>query len=77
MFDSSLNSTNRGHTVTVALLALAFVFVPALVAVWQPSSYSPAIGASALLVTLAWFDFKKSRKVSIAGVAITREAEKK
>jgi hypothetical protein len=77
VFDSSQNSTNRGHTVTVALLAAAFVFVPALVAVSQPSSYWLAIGVSAGLITLAWFDFKKSRRVSIPEIATARVAAKR
>ena len=76
MFDSSLHSIGREHTVTVALLAVAFIFIPALVAVSQPLSYSPAIGASALCVTVAWFHWKRSREVSTPAIATEREAAK-
>jgi hypothetical protein len=76
MFDSSLHSGGSEHTVTVALLAVAFIFIPALVAVSQPLSYSPAIGASALCVTVAWFHWKRSREVSTPAIATEREAAK-
>lgn len=76
MFDSSLHSAGREHTVTVALLAIALIFIPALVAVSQPLSYSPALGASTLCVTVAWFHWKRSRKVSTPMIATEREASK-
>ena len=76
MFDSYLYSAGRDHTVTVALLAAAFIFIPALVAVSRPLSYSPAIGASILCATVAWFHWKRSRKVSTPTIATEREAAK-
>ena len=41
MFDSFQHPAGREYTTTVALLAAAFIFIPALVAVSQPLSYSP------------------------------------
>jgi hypothetical protein len=75
VFDSSLHSAGREHTATVALLAVAFIFIPALVAVSQPLSYAPALSASALCVTVAWFHWKRSRKVSTT-IATERESSK-
>ena len=49
MFDSSQHSAGREYTVTVALLAVALIFIPALVAVSQPWSYSPASGSECAL----------------------------
>ena len=76
MFDSSLRPAGSEHTVTVALLAAAFIFIPALVAVSQPLSYSPAIGASALCVVVAWSHWKRSRRVSIPAIATKGKAAK-
>lgn len=76
MFDTSLHSTGREHTITIALLAAAFIFIPALVAVWQPSNYLPAIGASALCVTLAWFDWRRSQKIPTSPIAMKGKATK-
>jgi hypothetical protein len=76
VFDSSLRPAGSEHTVIVALLAAAFIFIPALVAVSQPLSYSPAIGASALCVVVAWFHWKRSRSVSIPATTTERKAAK-
>ena len=76
MFDSFLHPAGREYTVTVALLAAAFIFIPALVAVSQPSSFSPAIAASALCLTVAWMHWKRSRKAPIPSIATEREASK-
>lgn len=78
MFDSFLRSAGRGHTATAALLAVAFIFIPALVVVSQPLSYlsvSVAIGGSALCVILAWLHSKRSSRVSIPAIATERGAK--
>ena len=76
MFDSSLRPAGSENTVIVALLAAAFIFIPALVAVSQPLSYSPAIGASALCIVVAWFQWKRSRKVPTPAIAAKGQAAK-
>jgi hypothetical protein len=76
VFDSSQRPAGSEHTVTVALLAAAFIFIPALVVVSQPLSYSLAVGASALCVVMAWFHWKWSRKVSIPAIAAKGVAAK-
>ena len=76
MFDSSLRPAGSENTVIVALLAAAFIFIPALVAVSQPLSYSPAIGASTLCVVVAWFHWKRSRRIPIPAIAAKGEAAK-
>jgi hypothetical protein len=76
MFNSHQQSVGRDHTVTVALLAAAFVFIPALVAVSQPLSYLPAIGGSALCVILACFHWRSTRKASIPATSNEFKAAK-
>jgi len=79
LFDSSLRSAGGEHTATVALLAVAFIFIPALVAVSQPlsqGSVSVAIGGSALSVILAWVLSKRSQKVAIPAIATERGSAK-
>jgi hypothetical protein len=56
MFDSQ-KSTGTGFAATVALLTVAFVFIPAVLVVSRPFGYvslSLAIACSVLCVTLAW-----------------------
>jgi hypothetical protein len=76
LFNSYQQSVGRDHTVTVALLAAAFVFIPALVAVSQPTSYLPAIGGSALCVILACFHWRSTRRASIPAISNESKAVK-
>ena len=76
MFEASKHSDGQGTPVTVALLAIAVLFIPALVVVSQPASYFPALSISALCLTLAWFHWKRSQKAAIPVVDPTREAAK-
>ena len=76
MFHSFQRPAGREYTVTIALLAAALIFIPALVAVSQPMIYSPAIGASAACVTAAWFNWKRSRRVLVSAMIAEREAAK-
>lgn len=76
MFHSFQRPAGREYTVTIALLAAALIFIPALVAVSQPMIYSPAIGASAVCVTAAWFHWKRSRRVLVSAMIAEREAAK-
>jgi hypothetical protein len=69
VFHSFQRPVGREYTVTLALLAAALIFIPALVAVSQPLSYSPAIGASALCMTAAFFHWKRSRTVFLSAIA--------
>jgi len=78
LFDSTPHSAAREHTTTVALLALAFIFIPALTAVSQPFSYvsvSFAISGSAVCVILAWIQ-SRPPKVCIPAIANERGAAK-
>ena len=72
MFDSQ-KSTGTGYTTTVALLTVACIFSPAALVVLRPFGYvslSLAIACSALCVTLAWVNWKKSSQVSVPSTAI-------
>jgi hypothetical protein len=71
VFDSFQQSAGREYTATVALLAVAFIFIPALVAISQPLIVFyiwAAIVGFTLCVALAVIRWKRSAKVSIPAV---------
>jgi len=70
LFDSHHHPVGRDHTVTVALITAAFVFVPALVLISQPVTYWPGIGASVLCVLLAFLHSRNMHRAFIASPAI-------
>jgi hypothetical protein len=76
MFNSFQHPAGREYTVTIALLAVALIFIPALAAISQSWSYSPALGASALCLTVAWIHWKRSRTVSLSAIAAEPKASK-
>ena len=64
--------TGTTYAAPVALLVVAFVFSPAVLAVSRPFGYWPlslAIVGSALCVALAWFNWTKSSQLSIPSIA--------
>jgi hypothetical protein len=68
MFESHQKSTGTGYTMTVALLAVAFIFIPAVLFVSRPFGYgfaALAFACSALCVVLARLNWKKSSQLSI------------
>ncbi len=72
MFDSCQKPTGTAYSTTIALLAVAFVFSPAVLVVSRPFGYvalSLAVACSALCVTLAWFNWRKSSRLSIPSIA--------
>jgi hypothetical protein len=76
---ASQKSTGTGYTTTVALLTVAFIFIPAVLVVSRPFGYvslSLAIACSALCVTLAWVNRKKSLQLSIPSIAIQKVTTK-
>jgi small-conductance mechanosensitive channel len=79
MFDSCQKSTGSGYTTMVALLTVAFIFIPAILLVLRPVGYvsvALAIACSLLCVTLAWVNWKKSSQLSIPSIAIQRGTAK-
>jgi len=67
MFESQ-KPTGTGYTTTVALLAVAFIFSPAVLFMSRPFGYgfaSLALACSALCTGLAWMNWKKSSRLSI------------
>ena len=68
MFESHQKSTGTGYTMTVALLAVAFIFIPAVLFVSRPFGYglaALAFACSASCVALARVHWKKSSQLSI------------
>ena len=73
MFDASQKSTGTGHTKTVALLVIAFIFSPGALVFSRPFGFvslALATACSALCVTLAWVHWKKSAQLSLPSIAI-------
>jgi hypothetical protein len=70
VFDSYHQPVARDHRVTVALLCAAFVFVPALVLISQPSTYWPAIGASVLCIVLEFFYSRNAQRTLLGPPAV-------
>jgi hypothetical protein len=74
MFTSQA-STGSGYTKTVAYLAVAFIFSPAVLVVSRPVGFiaiSLAIACSALCVALAWLNWRKFSRLSIASAESQR-----
>jgi hypothetical protein len=79
MFDSDQKSTGTGYTTRVALPIMAVIFCPAVLVASRPVGYvslSLTIACSALRVTLAWVNWKKSTRLTIPSVAIQNRETK-
>jgi hypothetical protein len=73
MFDSQQKSTGTGYTKTVALLAVAFVFIPGLLLMSRPFGYvslSLAVACSAICLVMARVNWKKSSQLSMPSIEI-------
>lgn len=79
MLDARQMPTGTTYTQTVAFLAVAFLFSPAVLVLSRPFEYlavSLAMGCSALCVTLAWVSWTKSSQFSVPTIAV-RQAKAK
>ncbi|HXP84983.1 MAG TPA: hypothetical protein VN841_09695 [Bryobacteraceae bacterium] len=79
MFESQQKSTGTQYVITVALLAVAFIFVPAVLIVSRPFGYfgiSLAIACSTLCAALAWFNWKNNTQVTIPSLETPLERSK-
>jgi hypothetical protein len=75
MFDSHQKSTGTQYTMTVALLAVAFIFSPAALFISRPVGYGSAalaIVCSALCVAWARVNWKKASQLSMPSIASQR-----
>jgi hypothetical protein len=75
MFESNQKSTGIGYTKTVALLAVAFIFSPAILFLSRPFGYglaSLAVACSTLCAVWAWVNWKKSSRLSMPSIATER-----
>jgi len=71
MFESHAKSTGTQYTLTVALLALAFVFSPALLVLSNRFGYlsiSLAVACSVLCVILAWVNWTRYSQLTIPSI---------
>jgi len=79
MFESHQKPTGTGYTMTVALLAVAFIFSPAVLFISRPIGYvsaSLAIVCSALCLALARINWKRASQLSMPTIATERVAAK-
>jgi hypothetical protein len=79
MFDPYEKLIGTGYTSTVALLAVAFVFIPGALFISHPVGYvvvSLAVLCSALCVTFAWANWKKSSQLTMPSIVTQRERSK-
>lgn len=78
MLESYQKSTGTGYTTTVALLAVAFVFSPAVLFISRPFGYGAvvlAVACSAGCAGWAWIHWKKSSQLSMPSIAIEKAAK--
>jgi hypothetical protein len=71
MFDPCQKSTGISYTRTAALLILAFVLSPAVLAISRPfgqAALTVAITCSALCVVLAWLEWRNSSRLTIPSI---------
>jgi hypothetical protein len=79
MFDPHQKPTGTGYTSTVALLAVAFVFIPGALMISRPVGYvivSVAVACSVLCVTFAWANWNKSSQLTMPSILTQRERAK-
>jgi len=72
MLKAHQKNTGTSYTITVALLAVAFIFIPAVLVVSRPFGnlfLCFAVGGSALCVILAWRLWKKWSHLSMPSIA--------
>ena len=78
MLESYQKSTGTGYTTTVALLAVAFIFSPAVLFISRPFGYGAvalAVACSALCAGWAWFNWKKSSQLSMPSITSEKTAK--
>ena len=79
MFGSNQKSTGTGYTTTVALLAVAFIFGPAVLFLSRPFGYGLAslvFACSASCLAWARVNWKRSSQLSIPSIESQRTAAK-
>ncbi|HYL38497.1 MAG TPA: hypothetical protein VEV17_21455 [Bryobacteraceae bacterium] len=79
MFEAQQKSTGTRYTTTVALLAVAFIFIPTVWIVSRPFGYvflCLAVVCSALCVILGWRFWKKFSQLSLTSIAIQEASTK-
>ena len=71
MLESYQKSTGTGYTTTVALLAVAFIFSPAVLFISRPfglGAAALAVACSVLCAGWAWVNWKKSSQLSMPSI---------
>ncbi len=79
MFDSHQKPTGTQYTISVALLAVAFVFSPVVLMMSHPFGYvsaSLALVCSLSCVTFAWIHWKKYSQLTIPSLETPRPRSK-
>jgi hypothetical protein len=71
MFDPHLKSTGRDYTMTVALLAIALIFVPTAFVALRPGGHSLvlAFASSAICVFFSLLSWARNSQLTIPSIA--------
>jgi hypothetical protein len=75
VFASQQKSTGTQYVITVALLAVAFIFSPAVLVISRSFGYTGivlAVACSTVCVALAWINWKKNSQLSIPSLETER-----
>ena len=76
---TSQKSSGGGYTTTVAYLAVALIFSPAILVISRPVGYftvSLAIAISTICLALAWVNWRKSAQPSVTSIESQRSTAK-
>jgi hypothetical protein len=79
MFQAQQKSTGTTYTTVVALLVVAFIFVPTLLMMSRPFGFLSillAIACSGVCVILAWELWRKFSRLTITSIAIQKGSAK-
>jgi len=78
MFDTYQKSTGREYTATVAWLAIAVIFIPAMVLAVHPQFLSLllALFGSLGCVVMSWVSWTRSSKLTIPSLTMQRKGTK-
>jgi hypothetical protein len=78
MFDAYQKSTGREYTATIAWLAIAVIFIPAVVLAVHPRYLSLIVAfiGSMGCVVMSWVSWTRSSKLTIPTLAVQREETK-
>ena len=76
MFDSETKYAGRHYTTTIAWIAVAVVFIPAMIFALRPNYLTLCLAfiGSAICLAMAWVSWRKSSRLETAAIAAQQAA---